>query len=397
MKQERLNQNRLNQNQLTGRNGAAQGNFARDPARRPPPYVNNRGPLIVTNGNRAGNGTTYYRPQAAQQRGQFRPGNQTRRFSVGQNDVFRSNQNLYRNPNHNKSGLTDFEKFGLIALGAVVVGSLLNNGNRVISNSGDRVIVQDPQGYYNVYHDDDAIIRRPGSNITSETYDDGSVLTRIEQPDGSVITTVRDVDGRVLRRSVQYPGRPDVVLFDDTQAAPPPPVVDQLPPRSPVDILYSTDTGEDLLATAFNTRPIQPIGRTFSLDQVRQVPEVRYLAPDAEITTLNFDSGSSAISDQQAQTLATLGRVMTNMISQNPQTVFLIEGHSDTAEDPVTGLALSDARAQSTALALTEYFGVPPQNLITQGYGETDLREQVDGPDEVNRRIIVRNITGLLN
>ena len=36
--------------------------------------------------------------------------------------------------------------------------------------------------------------------------------------------------------------------------------------------------------------------------------------------------------------------------------------------------ALSDRRAESVALAMTEYFGVPPENMIVQGYGESELR-----------------------
>ena len=39
-------------------------------------------------------------------------------------------------------GLSDFEKALLIGLGGAVVGSLLNNGDEVVSSSGDRVVVR---------------------------------------------------------------------------------------------------------------------------------------------------------------------------------------------------------------------------------------------------------------
>jgi len=48
------------------------------------------------------------------------------------------------------------------------------------------------------------------------------------------------------------------------------------------------------------------------------------------------------------------------------------------------------------ALALTEYFDVPPENMVTQGYGESILKIQTDGPERENRRAAVRRITPLL-
>ena len=59
-------------------------------------------------------------------------------------------------------------------------------------------------------------------------------------------------------------------------------------------------------------------------------------------------------------------------------------------------LALSDRRAETVALALSEYFNVPAQNMITQGYGESDLKILTETAEPANRRAVVRNITGLL-
>ncbi|KKL12293.1 hypothetical protein LCGC14_2537190, partial [marine sediment metagenome] len=65
--------------------------------------------------------------------------------------------------------------------------------------------------------------------------------------------------------------------------------------------------------------------------------------------------------------------------------------------DAAYNLALSDRRAESVALALTEYFAVPPENLVVQGYGERFLRVQTEGSEQANRRATVRRITPLLN
>jgi outer membrane protein OmpA-like peptidoglycan-associated protein len=59
-------------------------------------------------------------------------------------------------------------------------------------------------------------------------------------------------------------------------------------------------------------------------------------------------------------------------------------------------LALSDRRAESVALALSENFDIPPENLVVQGYGESVLKVPTETAEAANRRASVRNITPLL-
>ena len=60
--------------------------------------------------------------------------------------------------------------------------------------------------------------------------------------------------------------------------------------------------------------------------------------------------------------------------------MFLIEGHTDAVGNDVDNLSLSDRRAESAAELLTQQFGVPAENLTSQGYGSQYLKEQTDGP-----------------
>jgi outer membrane protein OmpA-like peptidoglycan-associated protein len=48
------------------------------------------------------------------------------------------------------------------------------------------------------------------------------------------------------------------------------------------------------------------------------------------------------------------------------------------------------------ALALTEYFGVPAENLVVQGYGERFLKVPVATDEPANRRVAARRITWLV-
>jgi outer membrane protein OmpA-like peptidoglycan-associated protein len=80
----------------------------------------------------------------------------------------------------------------------------------------------------------------------------------------------------------------------------------------------------------------------------------------------------------------------------NPNEVFLIEGHTDAVGTEEDNISLSDRRAEAVAVALTEQFQVPPENLTAQGYGEQQLKVPVQGANEQNRRVTVRRITPLL-
>ena len=77
--------------------------------------------------------------------------------------------------------------------------------------------------------------------------------------------------------------------------------------------------------------------------------------------------------------------------------MFLIEGHTDAVGSDIDNLSLSDRRAESVAIILSDEFQVPPENLTTQGYGEQYLKELTNGPSRENRRVAVRRITPLLS
>jgi outer membrane protein OmpA-like peptidoglycan-associated protein len=59
-------------------------------------------------------------------------------------------------------------------------------------------------------------------------------------------------------------------------------------------------------------------------------------------------------------------------------------------------LSLSDRRAETVARVLTDEFGVPPENLVTQGYGESNLLIETEGPEIRNRRVEFMRITPYL-
>ncbi|MFN3824276.1 MAG: OmpA family protein [Pseudorhodobacter sp.] len=294
-------------------------------------------------------------------------------------------------------GLSDLERFGLVALGALAVGALLKNGDQVVSNSGDRVVVQDDQGQFRVLKDDDTLLRRPGSRLRTETFNDGSTRSTLDRDDGTSIVTIRDASGRVLRRARYAPDGTELVLIDDLQTferidvatLPPPPA-----PREQV-VISAAQSPRDL-SLALAAIEARENARAYSLRQIREYREVRALAPTIDVQSITFRTGSAAIDASEAEKLSALGRLILGVLQDRPYEIFLVEGHTDAVGSASSNLALSDRRAESVALALTEYFGIPPENLVVQGYGEAELRIPTQAAEERNRRAAVRLISPLL-
>jgi outer membrane protein OmpA-like peptidoglycan-associated protein len=198
-------------------------------------------------------------------------------------------------------------------------------------------------------------------------------------------------DGReIILIDNRYSGRD----LDEYYVDIPPPVV-RIPREryiveaaaAPPPVIYET-----LMAP-----PVQHIERRYTLDQIRYNQNVRELMPRIDLDTVNFETGSWEIAPDQIDKLSVIADGLKRALDANPAEVFLIEGHTDAVGNDVDNMSLSDRRAESAAVALTERFQIPAENLTTQGYGEQYLKVNTDGPERQNRRVTVRRITPLLN
>lgn len=313
---------------------------------------------------------------------------------VAENEVRSSTEDFDTKANRaadsGDDGLRDFATIALGIAGAAALGKIIGDNETVVSNSGDRLVVE-RDGEYRVLKNDDVLLRRPGSEVQTQTFDDGSSRTTILRPDGVRVITVRAADGQVLRRTRILADGTEVVLFDDTLAAEPVQISELPTVQSSAELT----TTEDLRA-ALRAVEDREFDRRFTLQQVRQIRAVRELMPVIELEAINFATASAAIQASEAEELRDLGVSMRTLIEASPNEVFLVEGHTDAVGAAGYNLALSDRRAESVALALTEYFDVPPENMVVQGYGESNLKVQTLDAERANRRATVRRITPLL-
>ncbi len=276
-------------------------------------------------------------------------------------------------------------------------------GGRTIYTEPDRIIIRDPSGQEYVRGNDLYRFRYGARDIRTETVG-GETRTVVIRPDGSEIITVVGPDGQLLRRIRRDRGGRELIIIDNSYRDPqavggfyvdaPPPVV-----SIPYDryIVSAEDASPDVIYDTMEAPPVDRIQRRYSLDEIRYSPNVRMLMPSIDINTINFETGSWAIPPDQAAKLQVIADGLNRAIQRNPREVFLIEGHTDAVGNDVDNLSLSDRRAQAAAELLTQQFGVPAENLTSQGYGKQYLKEQTDGPSRINRRVTVRRITPLLN
>lgn len=236
----------------------------------------------------------------------------------------------------------------------------------------------------------------------------GRTRETIERPNGVMIVTVRNRYGDVIQRSrIGRDGRETVLFYDpDLQQRPDrervfrDPSLD-LPPMQldiPVDeyIIDTSNARNPDYYDFLREPPVERVERVYSLDEVRYSARIRDKMRRIDLDTIHFATGSADISMNEAGAMKRVAQAMKKIIDKNPGETFLIEGHTDAVGSDQSNLVLSDKRAESVAVTLSELYDIPPENLVTQGYGERFLKVQTSGPSEENRRVTIRRITPLV-
>ena len=277
----------------------------------------------------------------------------------------------------------------------------VREGDRNIIQEAGRVIIQEG-GRAIIRHNEVERFRDGARDVRVERHGNETV-TVIERPNGVRIVTVTDEYGRLVRRTRRGPDGRDFVLIDNRYRGPavvgsyyvdlPPPVIRI--PRERYIVEAERASREEIYA-ALMAPPVERIDRRYTLDEIRYSPRLLERMPRVDLDTVNFESGSWQLTPDQVGRLQVIADGIKQALTQNPGEVFLIQGHTDAVGGDVDNLSLSDRRAESVALALSEQFQVPAENLTTQGYGEQYLKVQTDGPERQNRRVTVQRITPLL-
>lgn len=269
--------------------------------------------------------------------------------------------------------------------------------DRTVINVGNRIVVR---------HDDRQRLRYEARDTYYEELPRGRVRETIERSDGSRLVTVYNRFGDVIVRSRYTPRGEEYVLFYSPEADGERPrmyvdVGESLPPMRlnvPVsDYIVTMSNEPDLDYYDFLARPpVERVERVYSIDEVKSSARLRDKVRRIDLDTITFASGSAEVSLSQAKTLRSVAGAMEQILERDPGEVFLIEGHTDAVGSDQSNLVLSDERAETVANLLTEVYGIPPENMSTQGYGERYLKIRTQGDEERNRRVTIRRVTPLV-
>jgi outer membrane protein OmpA-like peptidoglycan-associated protein len=285
----------------------------------------------------------------------------------------------------------------------------------IIEEPDNRVIVKQDNRVF-VRHDETGRLATRADNVHSQRRPDGTTETIIVRPGGVQVFNVVDGGGRLVRRYRRDDRGREINIIDNRRfyqgaaagiaiAAGIGIAADVLglhlgPPRIGIPreryiVDYDRASDDDIYET-LTAPPVDRLDRAYSLEEIRYNVDLRDRMRRIDLDTINFDFGAWDVSPQYYNVLARIAAGMNRAIDRNPGEVFLIEGYTDAVGSDIDNLSLSDRRAQSVAEILTEDFDVPPENIVTQGYGEEYLKIPTPGPERINRRVAVRRITPLM-
>jgi outer membrane protein OmpA-like peptidoglycan-associated protein len=269
--------------------------------------------------------------------------------------------------------------------------------NRTVINVGNQIIVRG---------DDRERLRYDSEETYYEELPRGRTRETIVREDGSRIVTVYNRYGDIVIRSRISPrGREYVLMYSPEADNERPQVfVDvglSLPPMRltvPVrDYIISTSRAPDRDYYEFlGQPPVERVERVYSIDEVKSSARLRDKVRRIDLDTITFPTGSAEVPLAQAKTLRKVADAMNKLLEKDPGEVFLIEGHTDAVGSDKANLVLSDQRASTVASLLSEVYGIPPENMSVQGYGERYLKIRTEAAEQQNRRVAIRRVTSLV-
>lgn len=269
--------------------------------------------------------------------------------------------------------------------------------NRVILGVGDQIFVRG---------DDRPRLRRDAEETYYDELPRGRTRETIVRPGGYQIVTIYNRYGDILQRSrVDRDGNEYLMIYaPERDEGPRPAIIDvgyELPPmrlRIPVRE-YIADVSDDPERDYYDflaEPPVERVERVYTIDEVRHSARLRDKVRRIDLDTITFPTGSAEVSMSQAKTMRSVAAAMEKVLAKDPGETFFIEGHTDAVGSDRSNLVLSDQRAESVASLLTEVYGIPAENLVTQGYGERFLKVRTEEAEQQNRRVTIRRVTPLV-
>jgi len=129
--------------------------------------------------------------------------------------------------------------------------------------------------------------------------------------------------------------------------------------------------------------------RSLSSGERQQIAAVAKDKPNIDLE-ITFDYNSANISAKAQPAVEALGKALSSPDLKG--STFLVAGHTDAIGSDSFNQDLSERRADSIKKYLVDKFGIASADLVTVGYGESQLKKPDAPNDPANRRVQVVNM-----
>jgi len=129
--------------------------------------------------------------------------------------------------------------------------------------------------------------------------------------------------------------------------------------------------------------------RNLSAAERQRVASITSDKPSIDLT-INFDYNSADINRRALPVITELGKALSN--PELKGYVFLVAGHTDGKGGDEYNQSLSERRAESIKQYLISKHGIRAENLVSVGYGKSQLKTPENPFADENRRVQVVNM-----
>ncbi|MGZ5172455.1 MAG: OmpA family protein [Burkholderiales bacterium] len=166
-------------------------------------------------------------------------------------------------------------------------------------------------------------------------------------------------------------------------------IINALKPRvtrglttSPADAARSAD--ETRFLDELRNRPT----RSLSTEERNKIASIANSKPKIDLE-INFEFNSAVIGSKAMPQVTELGKALTSADLKGR--TFILAGFTDAKGSETYNQGLSERRADAVRQFLSQKYGIPQGNLVTVGYGATQLKDPANPLAAENRRVQVIN------
>ena len=151
---------------------------------------------------------------------------------------------------------------------------------------------------------------------------------------------------------------------------------------SPANAARAAD--ETRFIAALRNRPT----RSLSTEEREKITSIASSKPKIDLE-INFEFNSAIIGSRAMPQVTELGKALTS--GDLKGRTFILSGFTDAKGSETYNQGLSERRADAVKQFLSEKYGIETSNLVTVGYGQSQLKDPANPFAAENRRVQVTN------